>query len=294
MFDAIGRLLLPILIWLYEVFGNLGVAIIIFTVLIRLAIFPLTLKQLRSQKKTMALQPKIREIQRKYANDRERLTQETMKLYKEQGASPFSGCLPLLISMPILFGVWRAILLFETAVPSDLFPFLWIASLTPNIELGLSGKDPYFILPIVSILLQYVVQLMAMTRSTDPQQASMQRVMMFLPLAFGWFAFVIPAGAVLYMITGSLVAIVQQFFTTGFGSLPKYLPFLPERTGFLTPQPAVALPEGTTIIVEDEQPRRDFWTVLEKLAEPLPQSASDATDTALPDVRQQMKKAKRS
>ncbi len=298
MFDAIGRLLLPILVALYNWFGNLGVAIIIFTILTRVLILPLTLKQLRSQKKTMLLQPKIRELQRKYGKDREKLTQETMKLYQQHGANPVSGCLPLIITLPILFGVWRAISQFQGAVTAEAFPFLWIPSLTPNAAAGLSGHDPYYILPILSVIFQYIVQLMAMPRQTDPNQAQMQRVMLFMPLMFGWFAFTIPAGAVLYMITGSVIAMIQQFFTTGLGVLPKYLPFLPERTGFLTPVPVEETPSEDEPDVPEVQ-RRDFWTVLSKLQEPLPDavgatSGGDvAMEQALSDVHDQINTAKK-
>jgi YidC/Oxa1 family membrane protein insertase len=287
--------LLPILNWLFSQTGSLGVAIIVFTILIRIAMLPLTLKQLKSQKKMMILQPKLRELQRKYGKDREKVTEETLKLYKAHGTNPASGCLPLLISLPILFGVWSAIRLFDT---TDVIPaalrFLWIPSLTVNEKLGLNGHDPYFILPVVSIILQFITQQMAMPRNPDPQQAQMNRIMVFMPLMFGWFAFTIPAGAVLYMVTGSIIQMVQQYFTTGFGSLPKYLPFLPERSGFLT-QPAVS-PDAESGETVEETPRRDFWTALNKLAEPLSaetgsSASSDvATEAALDDVRAQLRR----
>lgn len=282
MFDAIGKLLLPVLQWLFNQTGSLGIAIIVFTIFTRIAMLPLTIKQLKSQKKMMILQPKLREIQRKYGKDREKVTQETLKLYKEHGTNPASGCLPLLITLPVLFGVWSAIQLFDTTnVVAEALRFGWIPSLTANPKLGLSGYDPYYILPVLSIILQFITQQMAMPRNPDPQQAQMNRIMMFMPLMFGWFAFTIPAGAVLYMVTGSLIQMIQQYFTTGFGSLPKFLPFLPERSGFLT-QPTPVETEGETSSASEETPRRDFWTALSKLAEPLPADASSITgsDTA--------------
>lgn len=301
MFDAIGNLLLPILKFLYTQTGSLGVAIIVFTILIRIVMLPLTFKQLQSQKKTMLLQPKIRELQRKHGKDREKLSQETMKLYKETGTNPASSCLPLIITLPILFGVWRAILLFEKAYPGQAFPFLWISSLTPTAEF--SGKDPLFILPVLSVILQFITQQMAMPRSPDPQQAQMQRFMVFMPLLFGWFAFTIPAGAVLYMVTGSIIAAIQQYFTTGFGSLPKYLPFLPERSGYLTAARDAARTEAGSE-ASDAEPAasqtRDFWTVLAKLSEPVTAEATSgsvaaytsdtATEAAIETVQQQIKR----
>ncbi len=86
--------------------GNYGWAIIIFTILIRLIIFPLTIKQLQSAAKTQELQPKLAEIQERYKNDKEKLGQEQMKLYKEEGVNPFGGCLPLLVQMPILISLY--------------------------------------------------------------------------------------------------------------------------------------------------------------------------------------------
>ncbi|MBA3468162.1 MAG: membrane protein insertase YidC [Herpetosiphonaceae bacterium] len=295
MFDSIGKVLLPILNWLFNQTGSLGIAIIVFTIFIRIAMLPLTVKQLKSQKKMMILQPKLREIQRKYGKDREKVTEETLKLYKAHGTNPASGCLPLLISLPILFGVWSAIQLFNTTgVAQEALRFLWIPSLTDNLALGLKGRDPYFILPVISIILQFITQQMAMPRNPDPQQAQMNRIMVFMPLMFGWFAFTIPAGAVLYMVTGSVIQMIQQYFTTGFGSLPKYLPFLPERSGFLT-QPAVS-PEADGGETVEESPRHDFWTALNKLAAPLSAEAGSrvsddaATEAALDDVRTQMRR----
>ncbi|MBP8251455.1 MAG: membrane protein insertase YidC [Herpetosiphon sp.] len=299
MFEAIGNLLLPILKWLFGLFGNLGWAIIVFTILVRLAMLPLTLKQLRSQKKMMVLQPKLRELQRKYGKDREKLTAETMKLYKDHGSSPASGCLPLLISLPILIGVWQAVYNFPASAVQNAsqVAFAWIPRLIPEVnQAGAiinNGRDPYFILPILAVVLQLITSMMTMSRTPDPQQVMTNRIMLIMPLMFSWFYFTIPAGATLYSVTGSLIQMVQQYFTTGLGILPKYLPFLPEKTGFLnhpTPQPEVI--DGEAPVVEETSPRRDFWTALQKLAEPVP--ANDATETAINDVKTSINRAKKS
>jgi len=97
-----------VLHWINGVVGNYGVAIILFTILIRLIIFPLTIKQLQSSAKMQDLQPKLAEIQERYKNDKEKLGQEQMKLYKDEGVNPFGGCLPLLIQLPILFSMLYA------------------------------------------------------------------------------------------------------------------------------------------------------------------------------------------
>lgn len=98
-----------ILGWIYEFTGNYGVALILFTLAIKILLLPLGLKQQKSMTKMQKLQPKLKELQEKYKNDQNMLSQETMKLYKEYGASPMGGCLPLLIQLPILFGLYRVI-----------------------------------------------------------------------------------------------------------------------------------------------------------------------------------------
>lgn len=279
--------LIAVLEWLFSLTGNLGWAIVVFTVLVRIAMLPLTIKQLQSQKKQQILQPKLREIQRKYGKDREKVTQETLKLYKQHGANPASGCLPLLISLPILLGVWQAVTKFPTeGLTAQQLSFFWIPNLT--------GKDPTFLLPILAIALQFVTAQMAIPRNPDPSQAQMYRITAFMPLVFGFVYFQFPAGATLYSAVGSLIQMVQQYFTTGFGSLPKYLPFLPEKTGFLTQPVPAAEPEGDSEPVE-ETPRRDFWTALAKLDEPVgatseagASSSDSATEAAIEEVRATM------
>jgi YidC/Oxa1 family membrane protein insertase len=260
---------------------------VVFTILVRIAMLPLTIKQLQSQKKQQILQPKLRELQRKYGKDREKLTQETLKLYKLHGANPASGCLPLLITLPILLGVWQAVTKFPTdGLTTAQLSFWWIPNLT--------AKDPIFIMPVVAVVLQFITAQMAIPRNPDPAQAQMYRITAWMPLAFGFVYFSFPAGAVLYSVVGSLIQMVQQYFTTGFGSLPKYLPFLPEKTGFLT-HPVAAEPElGDDSEPVEEAPRRDFWTALTKLDEPVKSdaefsaSSDSATEAAIEEVRASM------
>lgn len=109
VFDIINVPLGYIFRWLYFLIGNYGWTIVAFTVIIKLAMFPLTLKQQKSMKKTQALQPKLAKIQEKYKYDQEKLNQETMKLYQEEGANPMGGCLPMLIQFPILIALYNII-----------------------------------------------------------------------------------------------------------------------------------------------------------------------------------------
>jgi YidC/Oxa1 family membrane protein insertase len=276
---------------LYELTNNLGFAIIIFTIITRLLLLPLTLKSLRSQKKMQALSPQLREIQRKYGKDREKSTRETMELYKREGVNPAGGCLPILIQLPIFFAIYGAVTALvkdETVVNKG---FLWISNL------GL--PDPMYILPVLSITGQLLVQLMATPRIQDPQQAQMSKVMLFMPFMMGIFAFTFPSGAVLYWVMGSVIAVVQQYFTNGFGSLPKYLPFLPDKTGFMTPPPP-APGDGADANGADEDEEKheiSFWDALGKLTDPSraefrnEEERVRGEELAVADVRKQLVRA---
>ncbi len=126
--------MLNLLLWLYAYVGNFGLAIILFTVLIRLLLHPLMQQQTKSQEAMMRLQqdPRWREIQEKYKNDRERLAQEQMKLYRELGVNPFGSCLPLLLQLPIIFGLYQAIILALGNTPAQLLEL--VRHLYPALE----------------------------------------------------------------------------------------------------------------------------------------------------------------
>jgi YidC/Oxa1 family membrane protein insertase len=261
MWSAFVELFKSGLLALYNLTGNLGVGIILFTFAVRLLLLPLTIKSLRSQKRMQVIAPQLREIQRKYGKDREKVSRETLKLYKEAGVNPASGCLPVLLQLPIFFAVYQAVMAIVEN-PDIISRFLWLENL---------GKpDQFYILPILSIIFQTTVQLMATPRVQDPQQAMMTKTMLFLPVVFGLFAFAFPSGAVLYWVAGAVVSMVQQYFTNGWGSLPKYLRFLPEKQGYLSRPAMAASSNGTTVIdnVESEPadgPEVSFWSVLGKL-----------------------------
>ncbi len=209
---------------------SFGFAIILFTVLVRLATFPLNMQQIKSSKAMQELQPKMKELQDKYKNDREKLAQEQMKLYKEHGVNPLGGCLPMLVQMPIWFALYQALLQLSTeGLLSE--GFLWIPSLAGPVSdysQGLSwlypfvnGAPPvgwldaiaYLVLPILLVVSQLYMQQMMTPPTTDPQQASMQQIMKFMPLMFGYFALVVPSGLSLYWFTSNLLAMLQQYFT---------------------------------------------------------------------------------
>lgn len=197
--------------------GNSGLAIILLTIIIKLAMVPLTLASLRSAKRMQELQPLIRELQKKYADDRQMLSAETMKLYQEHRVNPFGSCLPLVFQMPIFIGLYYAILNISTQPPSGFTTnFLWIRSI--------AEPDPLFILVVVVTVTQFIQQRMTMPQKVpgqtlDPQQQMMNQMMMIMPLMVGFFAWNFASGAVIYWITQNIFSAIQQYFITGFGSL---------------------------------------------------------------------------
>jgi YidC/Oxa1 family membrane protein insertase len=216
------------LVFLAQNIGSAGVAIVVFTLGIKFLLVPLTLQQLKSAKAMQELQPHIKELQGKHKNDKQKLTEETMALYKEHHVNPAAGCLPLLVQMPILYGLYGALL--DLGNPKDLLynplfaqPFLWLSGhqVTGNGSLtGLSAPDPWHILPILCVITQWVQQrMMQTTKQTDPQQAAMQSMMQFMPLMIGFFAWNYASGLALYWAVSTCFSIVQQYFITGWGKL---------------------------------------------------------------------------
>lgn len=204
-----------------------GFAIILFTILVRLATFPLNMQQIKSSKAMQELQPKMKELQEKYKNDKEKLAQEQMALYKEHGVNPLGGCLPMLVQMPIWFALYRSLLQLSQEgllgqgffwIPSLAGPvssygggISWLWPLPPSI--GWGPAVAYLILPVLLVISQLYMQQMMTPPSTDPQQASMQSMMKFMPLMFGYFALIVPSGLTLYWFTSNILAMAQQYFT---------------------------------------------------------------------------------
>jgi YidC/Oxa1 family membrane protein insertase len=167
--------------------------------------------------------------------------------------------------------------------------FLWISDL---------GKpDPYYILGVLSVVFQLIVQLMATPRVQDPQQKAMTQSMLILPLMFGYLGFTFPAGAVLYWVVGSVLSMIQQYVISGWGSLANYLKFLPTTGGLLppiTPAAIAASANGDTAAI-DEPPAEKigFWDVLQPLVDQSPTAdqvaeAEQVNEQAISDVRRQM------
>lgn len=208
---------------------------------------PLTLQSLKSSKAMQELQPQLRELQKRYAKDKEKLTQETMRLYREAGINPAMGCLPMLIQIPIFFAIYWAILEVSHRGGSFSAPFLWLPSL--------AQEDPYKILPILAGLTQFVQQRMMMPPGggADPQQKAMNNAMQFMPLMIVIFAWNFASGPVLYWVASSVFSAVQQYFITGWGSLPELFAFIRRRASDQGPSVLEPTPNGGKA---ESQPKR--------------------------------------
>ena len=177
--------------------GNFGVSIIVVTILIKIALLPLTLKQDKSMKEMKKIQPELEKLKEKYANDKQMLNIKTMELYKEHKVNPLGGCLPLLLQLPILFALFGV--LRSGIIPAD-SSFLW---------LKLTDKDPYYILPILNGAVSFFQQKLMGSADSNPQ---MKNMMYVFPIMMIMFSLKMPSGLQLYWLTSSILAVVQQYF----------------------------------------------------------------------------------
>jgi YidC/Oxa1 family membrane protein insertase len=184
--------------FIYELVGNWGWAIILLTIGIKILLYPLSAASLRSMAKMRSLQPKMERLKETYGDDRQKMSQELMGLYKKEKVNPAGGCFPMLLQMPVFLSLYWVLL---ESVEIRHSPWIfWIADL--------SAKDPYFILPIVmgaSMLLMQKMQPMP----TDPTQAMVMKIM---PIAFTFFFMIFPSGLVLYWTVNNLLSMLQQWY----------------------------------------------------------------------------------
>lgn len=189
--------LLKLLKWFYQYVGNYGVAIILLTLLLKIVTYPLTYKSMKSMKEMAKLQPQIQKLKEKHGDDKEAFNREMLVLMRTHGANPMSGCLPMLVQMPIFFALYRV--LYESI---ELYqaPFaLWIHDL--------SAHDPFYVTPVLLTLVMYIQQKLTPNTSTDPIQAKM---LQFMPIMFGVFMLALPSGLTIYMLVNAIAGIGQQ------------------------------------------------------------------------------------
>lgn len=192
-FGFLNTLMLKTLRFFYSLIPNYGIAIILLTLLVRLVLYPLTLKQTKAMAQMQKLQPKIKDIQDRYKDDRQKMNEEVMKLYMKNNVSPLGGCLPLLLQLPIIMALYNT---FRIAVELRKAPFLWMSDL--------SKGDPYLILPIAIMVLTYYQQGKA---NVDPQQ---RQAMAFMPMMMFVITWSLPSGLLVYWFASSVLGILQQ------------------------------------------------------------------------------------
>lgn len=212
----------------YRFSGNYGLAIIILTVLIKVALIPLTIKQTRSMLAMQKIQPEIKKLQEKYKDDKERLSQEMMKFYRENKINPLGGCLPLLLQLPVFFALFTVLRKYLLTPPAlivgnslSVFAgmntmgsaayaslpvikqagFLWMGNLADTTRIA----DPYFVLIILLAASTWYSQKQVMT---DPRQKNM---MIIMPIITAFIGYSLPAGVVLYWTTTNILQILQQW-----------------------------------------------------------------------------------
>lgn len=206
IFSTLVGWLADMMAWAVQFFYNLtaslgfpsyGIAIIILTIVIKVLLLPFALKQIKSMKGMQEIQPKVAALQKKYKNDRAKLSIEMQKLYREHNISPLAGCLPLLIQMPFLVSIFYALQGFQ--YDSAHASFLWLSSL--------ASKDPTYVLPILS-----AVSTWALSAQTAPKNAEGPQKMMtyFMPLFIGYISINFPSGLVIYWVVSNLFQLVQQ------------------------------------------------------------------------------------
>ncbi len=178
-------------------YANYGLAIILLTIIVKMVLFPLTYKQMVSMKKMAELSPKLKEIQNKYKSQPEKANAETMKLYQEHKINPLSGCLPLLIQMPIFIGLYRT--LYSMTKTFGDAHFLWF-NLTQHGDI---------VLALLSAGTTYLQSKLSGTNPDDPTYKTMLYVM---PVFLGYISYTVPAGLALYWVTMNLMSILQQLY----------------------------------------------------------------------------------
>ena len=189
---------------------NYGIDIILLTILIKIIFYPLSVKSYKSMKNMQKLQPKLAQLREKYKNDKEKLNQEMMGIYKREGVNPLGGCLPMVIQIPVFFALYRVLM---SAIEFRHAPFmLWINDLAApeNIfTLHVAGYAlPFRVLPLIMGVTMVIQQKMTPTGG-DPMQAKM---MMFMPIFFTFLFWGFPAGLVLYWLVNNVISIGQQYY----------------------------------------------------------------------------------
>ncbi|MBT3281005.1 MAG: membrane protein insertase YidC [Campylobacteraceae bacterium] len=198
-FTFIAKPMFLLLQYIHDYVGNWGWTIVLVTILIKLILYPLSYKGMVSMNKLKELSPKIKEIQEKYKNDKQKSGAKMMEFYKKEGVNPMGGCLPILLQIPVFFSIYR-VLLNSIELKGAEWAF-WITDL--------AEMDPYFVLPILMGITMYVQQLITPNQMQDELQ---KKLFQFLPVIFTFFFLWFPAGLTLYWFINNLFTIAQQYY----------------------------------------------------------------------------------
>jgi YidC/Oxa1 family membrane protein insertase len=276
-FTPIFQVLFIVLIGFYRLTGDIGIAIILLTVVIRIPLIPLFRSQTVSQKRMQLLQPELREIAKRHKGDRNKISQMQQALYKERGVNPLSGCLPLLLQLPLLFIMYQVIR--DGLTNYDVTPMLTVfgqkvvditCPTIPSVEpcirttvAWLGGLDvgkphvdwsiplvvfnfPISYIAIVSAVLQVFQSRMTLPpldpANPDPNARITRQTMLFLPIIFIFYAALLPAGLYIYYIASTIISIIQQYLIVGWGSTFPFFGWDPAFARNHTPRFPVATP----------------------------------------------------
>lgn len=213
MFDSISRLLLKLLGFFHNMVQNWGLAIIMLSLAIYIILYPLTFKQMRSMKRMQDLQPKIEELRRFYKDNPQKLNKEILELYRKEKANPFSGCLPMILQIPIFFALYQSLM---RSVELKGANFMWIKDLSePDRIYVFANKLPVIgneinILPILMMVVMFLQQKSSTTATAGSSQEQQRLMMILFPLLFGVIFYHMPSGLVLYWFINTLLMFINQ------------------------------------------------------------------------------------
>ena len=198
-FTFLSKPFFTVIVWIYGFVGNWGWAIILFTLLVKIILFPLSYKGMMSMQKLKDLAPKMKELKAKYGKDPQKMNAKMMEMYKKNGANPMGGCLPMLLQIPVFFALYRVLLNADELQGAPWI--LWIQDL--------SRMDPYYVLPVLMGASMYFQQKITPSNITDPLQ---EKIFKFFPVIMTVFFVTFPSGLVLYWLTNNILSIGQQYY----------------------------------------------------------------------------------
>jgi YidC/Oxa1 family membrane protein insertase len=213
MFHWISRPMLSLLKFFNRLFGSWGIAVICLTIVVRSAMFPVSIKQARGAAKMQAIQPEIAALKEKYGNDKEKLARAQMELFRKHNYNPAAGCLPVFLQLPIFMGLYQSL---NHAVDLRMAHFLWIENLAaPDALFHLPFAIPFLgqefnLLPLITIVLFVAQQKMFMPPPANEEQAMQQKMMNFMMIFMGVMFYKVPAGLCVYFIASSLWGMAER------------------------------------------------------------------------------------